>query len=416
MKTNCLWKDDNMDSPNHLGHAATLTKLLSLLLVAVFLGACGNAQLNARKDLVKLGKDFTPGAFIACVFDDDKQAVRLFMDAGIDINAADKDGITAVSVAAMKGNAALVKALLDKGANPNVALTAGTEKGMTPLIAAATVGNLEVVKLLVGKGVDVNAKDGHGLTAADYAADPAKPGRAILDVLREHGAPMLTDAASAKLLDDFRTELKRKIGGTVGEPGTPDSWRQLISEQLANFKERHFTPDRLVQARIVAFESAWEILAIFKSGGLDESGDMVKRYMPFVKELQTEPEVQRSLLLEAARTGRAGLVQWLLDQHADVNAKDETGVTPLMWAALKGNSDVAQIILDAGADPNLKEESGMTTIMFAVTEHQPKILKLILAKKPDVSADRGGVTALRVARANNDLESVTLLKEAGAKE
>lgn len=57
--------------------------------------------------------------------------------------------------AARKGDAAAVKALLDKGVNVN----AKTRYGATALSYACDRANVDLVKLLVERGADVNAKD-----------------------------------------------------------------------------------------------------------------------------------------------------------------------------------------------------------------------------------------------------------------
>src|SRR5262245_50940140 len=57
--------------------------------------------------------------------------------------------------AARRGDAATVKALLDKGADVN----ARTPYGATALSFAADKGHLDVVKLLLDRKADVNAKD-----------------------------------------------------------------------------------------------------------------------------------------------------------------------------------------------------------------------------------------------------------------
>ena len=57
--------------------------------------------------------------------------------------------------AARKGDAAEVKAALDKGADVN----AKFRYGATALFKAAERGNTEVVKLLIERGADVNVKD-----------------------------------------------------------------------------------------------------------------------------------------------------------------------------------------------------------------------------------------------------------------
>src|SRR5919107_1663240 len=81
--------------------------------------------------------------------------------------------------AARKGDAAEVRALLDKGADVN----AKFRYGATALFKAAERGNTEVVKLLIERGADVNVKDTfYGSTGMGWALQKGHTGvvRAIL--------------------------------------------------------------------------------------------------------------------------------------------------------------------------------------------------------------------------------------------
>jgi ankyrin repeat protein len=68
--------------------------------------------------------------------------------------------------ASIKGDAAAVRALLDKGVSPNTK----DGDGRTPLSEAAFYGHTEIVKMLIGKGGDVWAKKRDGETPVTMAA------------------------------------------------------------------------------------------------------------------------------------------------------------------------------------------------------------------------------------------------------
>jgi hypothetical protein len=82
--------------------------------------------------------------------------VKLLLDKGADLEAKDEWGQTPLSQAARNGHEAVVKLLLDKGAD----LEAKDKWGQTPLWQAARNGHEAVIKLLVEKGADLEAKDG----------------------------------------------------------------------------------------------------------------------------------------------------------------------------------------------------------------------------------------------------------------
>jgi ankyrin repeat protein len=88
-------------------------------------------------------------------------------------------GTTPLLAASTAADVALVRLLIEKGADPQL----GTDKGMTPLMGAAGLGHkmdrtsqkeydnaLVVVKLLVEEGVDVNTVGENGWTALHGAA------------------------------------------------------------------------------------------------------------------------------------------------------------------------------------------------------------------------------------------------------
>ncbi|HXD33859.1 MAG TPA: ankyrin repeat domain-containing protein [Pyrinomonadaceae bacterium] len=71
--------------------------------------------------------------------------------------------------ASIKGDAAAVQALLDKGVSPNTK----DSDGRTPLTEAAYYGHTQIVKMLIGKGADVWAKKRDGETPVTMAAGHA---------------------------------------------------------------------------------------------------------------------------------------------------------------------------------------------------------------------------------------------------
>jgi hypothetical protein len=92
--------------------------------------------------------------------------------------------------AARKGDAAGVRAALDKGADVN----AKFRYGATALFKAADSGHTEVVKLLIERGADVNVKDTfYGATAMTWALEKGHTGvvRAILSKSSEGAGEVL---------------------------------------------------------------------------------------------------------------------------------------------------------------------------------------------------------------------------------
>ena len=82
---------------------------------------------------------------------DDLDAVRALLANGADVNAAHGDGMTGLHWAALNGNGAIARLLIDAGA----VLEAATRLGAhTPLHVAAKEGQGEMVAILVEAGAD----------------------------------------------------------------------------------------------------------------------------------------------------------------------------------------------------------------------------------------------------------------------
>lgn len=113
--------------------------------------------------------------------------VQFLIANGADVNAHDKDGRTALLLASNMGYDKIVALLLAARANPNPVSTIQD----SPLHGAVWNGNTAVVKLLVDAGADVNAQNPHHesvLTMAQRAVAVGTGKQEIVDYLITKGA------------------------------------------------------------------------------------------------------------------------------------------------------------------------------------------------------------------------------------
>ncbi|WP_084084394.1 MULTISPECIES: ankyrin repeat domain-containing protein [Cupriavidus] len=75
----------------------------------------------------------------------------------------------------------------------------------------------------------------------------------------------------------------------------------------------------------------------------------------------------------AATNGNTGIVKYLLDHSAYIDAESPNATTPLMMAARGGHIETVKLLLDEGADMRLRNQQGMTVIDFAERYHQDEI-------------------------------------------
>jgi len=128
--------------------------------------------------------------------------------------------------------------------------------------------------------------------------------------------------------------------------------------------------------------------------------------------------MKQSPLHKAAHKGDLDTLIRLIDDGADVNARDKYGCSLLMVASLQGHADVARYLLDHGADLHAVDHLGKSAIHQAAIRG-PEIVRLLLGFGADVnSSDISGYTPLHLAAAHckRDLviDTSEILLEAGA--
>ena len=101
--------------------------------------------------------------------------MTLFLEKGAAIDARDLDGSTALFKAAENGRMAIVRLLVEAGANVNLP----GRSDVSPVAAGAFMGSEPIVRYLIEKGADLNGLDKTGKAAARLCGGPRLPaGRA----------------------------------------------------------------------------------------------------------------------------------------------------------------------------------------------------------------------------------------------
>ncbi|WP_264376990.1 MULTISPECIES: ankyrin repeat domain-containing protein [unclassified Wolbachia] len=108
----------------------------------------------------------------------DAKTVRLLVEKGVNVNAADVGGYTALHLAVTEKRLEIVRELIKSGAEVNA-----EEYGnkCIPLHLACMVGEKEIVEELVKAGAEIEQADKFGMTAMDYAKNSKK----ITEVLKK---------------------------------------------------------------------------------------------------------------------------------------------------------------------------------------------------------------------------------------
>ena len=323
---------------------------------------------------------------------DDAAMTGLLLQAGADPNAANDLGVTPLMLASVNGRAPMVERLLRAGADPNLARPAGG----TALMLAARSGSVAVVRRLIAAGADVDAAAGGGHTALMWAAAEGHAG--VVTVLAEVGADV--GARTAVLTRPGRTIVRESRVLSRLEAVNPASLPR-DGDRDPPRPEGGFTP--LLYAVLAGdAESVGVLLAA--GANVDDAGPdgvtalmlaLTKRHTAIALRLLAAGANPHpagagySALHLAAATGQLAVAEALLAGGADTNARLERpqrltnafeigvfqspgsgrltqiGSTPFLVAAKSADARMMRLLAEAGADPLMTTGDGTTALMLA---------------------------------------------------
>lgn len=369
------------------------------------------------------------------------EMAQALLSAGAVANVGNRYGVRPLSLAAVTGRADVIAALLDAGANPNSTLM----EGETALMTASRSGNLEAVELLLDAGANPNAQEHwKGQTALMWASaeghapliPPLVSHGAALDTRSKRGFTALLFAARQGQVDVVQTLLE--AGANL------DEQISINSTLTAGGVERRRASDAGLNAFLLAAGNAhFELAAYLLDRGADPNaaprGWTALHQLSWVRKAgiagSNDPAPSGSgdmTSLEFART--------LIAQGADVNARVTTrppagitrlnfiGGTPFLLAARTADAEYMQLLAGLGADPYLTNKDNSTALMVAAglgtsapgedpgTEAEVlEAVRIALDLGLDIDAvDDNAETAMHGAAYKHLPRVVTLLTEAGA--
>ena len=253
------------------------------------------------------------------------QAVKEHLAKGLDINAKNKDGVTALQIATLLGQYEIAKLLIQNGADVNTKSNDGT----TALHSAAFLGRHKEAKLLLENRIDADIRNNDGATAIDILNLDWKTTQFI--------AQMLSIQVDKEKVEDGRNRIKKLLGQQVA---SLDNQSDFATQSLHE--------------------------AVF-FGNLEG----VKQHIVAKIDLnQKDPNPQgqgASALHVASIFGQLEIVELLIEAGVDLNQADREGSTPVHAAAFFCHEKILLSLLNAGATPNQPDNKGTTPLDSVIT-------------------------------------------------
>jgi len=117
----------------------------------------------------------------------------------------------------------------------------------------------------------------------------------------------------------------------------------------------------------------------------------------------------------AAANGHINVVEFLVKEGANIEARDEFGLTAIQHAVRKPvSTDIFELLAVAGANVNTRDSRGETPFMRTAREGATDTLKVMLKYDVEIAACTiGGETALHLAVYSGEIEAAELLISLG---
>jgi ankyrin repeat protein len=384
-------------------------------------------------------------------------AVNQLLSDGVEVNAANEEGVTPLFIASLKGHEEVVRGLITRGADVNAAVTQTFKfegqtiyEGRTPLLAAFGQNHLTIAKILIDEGADVNAADSNGATPLFIAAGLSDPG--MVKMLIEKGA-----AVNALTQKDYEYEGQPVIKGATPlmaalKMGQKDSALLLMDKgadvnircedgtdalmiaalngdaAMVNYLLSHganhqtrVAKDSMVKGEVV-FEGVTTLMIAAGAGNMDS----VVALIDAGSDVNAVSKKGATALMAAASQGHRDIVELLIASGADVNARTiepfnigkkaiHKGITPLGEASIAGHADVVRCLIENGAEVNAVDDFGMDALFYAADNGHLEAAKILIENNADIYGIHAGRTALVAAQHNGYDDIAGLILDARMK-
>eukprot|EP00794_Sanderia_malayensis_P017414 gene17414-19157_t len=344
------------------------------------------------------------------------------------INMADNYGRTAGHDAVIVGNNIILKALLSNKCHPN----AKDNKGHSMAHWLAAYGVLNCIECLLEYESLLDEEDNHGATPLHYACQKDDKNELtnarlqIIQVLLDNNARIATadkegrkpihwasssgNVSAVELLLKYHVDINSITLQEKMSPLHLASYQGMLNmvsflvnqkDILINLRD-HAECTPLFYACTSGHVSVAEIL--LKVGAdanlTDNNGE--------------------SPCHNAATIGSIKCLELLLSANADLSCKNNNKDTPMHEAASAGQVDAILFLLNNGCQATVYNRTGATPLHYSVAEgkfdatktlleHEARVNELVVTNKNEY------VTPLDIALANNDLNSIQLLQQYGAR-
>ena len=349
--------------------------------------------------------------------------IKMLMQNGADIQASNSNGLTVIHFASRNSNQEVVEFLLKSN---KISVNAADNLNKTPLMYACyDGGRLDNIKMLIQNGADIQARDSNGSTVLHFAS--ALSNQEVVEFLLNLNeisvnainhfsqTPLIYACYDGGRLDNIKmliqngADIQASIsnGSTVLHFASCDSNQEVVEFLLKSNEISVNATNNLNQTPLMH--------ACYDGGRLDN----IKMLIQNGADIQASNSNGLTVIHFASRNSNQEVVEFLLkSDKISVNAADNLNRTPLMYACCDGGRlDNIKILIQNGADIYARDNNGSTVLHCASASSNQEVVEFLLKlNKISVNAtNHFNQTPLMHACVDGDrLDKIKMLLKNGA--
>jgi ankyrin repeat protein len=379
----------------------------------------------------------------------DETAVKRLLQEGADPNFVGENS-TAIHTAAFHGADAILKVLIEAGANPNLKnrdgfapihwaasqghiktceilirnkadINAKTSAGGTALHVAASSGHSKICKILLAAGADINAADNMGSTPLSIAVGLNQ--KSVVTLLLSSGADTETVNANGQTPLLMGLDMLNEVGVKDWEQETRSNHTgetriYSIRNNYFTFKDGTLVTPVVVKDQKFLASKSWVPQEYRQYLTMIE---IVKLLLKHNADPDKTDKRMQNAFSYACRCGDAHIIKLLYSKTKNKNTRNFLEAGNLHLAALSGRTDGLKWLLstELQTEINSVDSYGWTPLHYAADlGEQAEIIELLKEAGADTSIKstkaRGekfgaGITAYEIAVSYNDSEKILRL-------
>lgn len=342
---------------------------------------------------------------ISATINADSALVKLLLDNGADIEAVDDEGETALQHAIVNNKENTLKVLLAAGAKTNTA----NKSGNTLLHTAICSNNPKTVALLLEKNLDPCIKNKQGENALAMAKTINLKG---LQLMRDDLTEQQNKANNAKIIELLSATQTKQTNSSASAQTSSSQDIKKITETM------QITDSATLKAALKsdAKKGLLDLQKMYeKCGNTTSVTPFAIKYAitsndpELLKLLQQKaPDFTKYInsiynnetpLTRACRANKVKLAEQLLAFGASVNATNSNGESPLIVASFCAEPYIAELLLQKGAHVDAQDNNKDTALHCAISRINPEMVKILLRHGADMMIKNTQSSPLLNARA-----------------